>query len=86
MTERYAESVCLFHVTQGGVLWDFEVDREDTPAYSPPDAPVDAACDGGAEDADVELFALARARFERDLVANAVGVQSCLAAIRGWKT
>ena len=39
--------------------------------------------DGGERDADVELFALAERRFERELRAHAAEVAECMAALRG---
>jgi len=82
LTERYAESVCLFHAINGGSLFAFEVESHNaTRASTEPASPVDSIFDGQDNDPDVQLYDLAVARFERELRAHRSDMTACLAAL-----
>lgn len=92
LTERYAESICLFHIKYGGRLYDFEVKSGETPAFAEAgghghsaaarEAGVpEALWHGGPKDADVTLYALARDRFEADIDDNKVEMAACMRSL-----
>ena len=86
-TERYAESVCLFHILHGGPVYSFEVEKGNTPGIVKLDAHAaprpDAFDDAVArwDDADTQLYELASARFEADLSAHRDDMKACLSAL-----
>ena len=96
LTERYAESICLFHIKYGGKLYDFEVKFGETPAFAGEGTQAhaghgaaaretgtpEALWHGGVEDADVTLYALARDRFEADVEDHSAEMSSCMNNLR----
>lgn len=88
LTERYAESVCLFHVKYGGTVWDFEVEPGETPSFNKARAGSAAAeaepehwWHGGDRDHDIQLYALARDRFDQDLAQHRQAMDECLRSL-----
>jgi len=87
LTERYVESVCLFHVLQGGPVYAFEVDLGEhessrTSSVTPADI---QAFTGGDLDPDTELFARVTARFNASITEHAAEMADCLASMpSGW--
>lgn len=94
LTERYAESVCLFHAIFGKPMWNFEVDPDSTPAYSPEGASNDplthhaasedissSAFYGSQADPDEEMYALATQRFDEAIERHREDVTECLSRL-----
>ena len=92
-TERYAESVCLFHAMFGGTAYNFETDPDYTPSLATagasrdlleqqPGASDELTADdfhGGAADPDEEIYHLATQRFDEAIADNRDEVNRCLA-------
>ena len=115
LSERYQESVCLFHVMHGGPLWDFEahLPAHEPSSYMDADAvaravmpnPEDEAprtsfaatvrdavtlsasgtteadFEGGSDDPDNEIYALAVRRFDASIAEHRYEMESCLRAL-----
>ena len=80
LTERYVESVCLWHALFGGPLWQFEL--RSSLGRAPQQYDERLLEHFAADDTDQAVYEAAVLRFERDLSANRHAVDACLAGAK----
>jgi hypothetical protein len=84
LTNRFEESVCLFHAMYGGTLYHFEAKEFVMHRGESRELHDESVLGDWQDEEDNVVFAAGSRKFEEDLAAHAEQVRSCLTTVNAW--
>ena len=84
LTNRFEESVCLFHAMYGGLLYHFEANDFVIHHGKQEELHDESVLGDWQDEEDNVVFAAGSRKFEEDLAAHAEQVRSCLTTVNAW--